>query len=138
MTKRLATLTSCLAIGIVGAGCGSDNGGGSGGGSDKPSDSGSAYGGGGGSKEAKAGTKVEMKDIQFKPMAITVKKGQAVQWTNNDSVTHNVTKEKGPGPDFKSSDLNGGDTYSYTFKTTGKFDYVCTIHPNQTGTVTVK
>jgi plastocyanin len=131
---RLAALTSCALV-LAFAGCGSDD-------SDKSSDSGGGGGSAkpqsGGSGGAKAGTKVSMKDIKFVPMNVTIKQGQTVEWTNNDSVTHNVTKESGPGPEFKSANLNGGDTYKFTFKTAGKFDYVCTIHPNQTGSVTVQ
>jgi amicyanin len=138
MLRTAACLLSVLAL--AAAGCGSDDtssgdsGNSSGGGS-------SGYGGkpkSGGSGGAKASTSVSMKDIKFVPADVTVKKGQTVQWTNNDSVPHNVTKESGPGPEFKSSTLNGGDTYKYTFTTPGTFDYVCTIHPNQAGTITVK
>jgi plastocyanin len=141
MLRATACLASVLALAV--AGCGSDSK------SDKSSDSGGSSGGGGGygdqskpksggSGGAKAGTSVMMKNIKFVPMDVTVKKGDTVVWTNNDSVTHNVTKEKGPGPDFKSSNLDGGDTYKYKFTAPGKYDYVCTIHPNQAGTVTVK
>lgn len=128
MSRLLASLGAVVVL--AGVGCGGDSGGG---------DKQPASGAGDSSKgSSKAATKVGMKDIQFVPRDIAVKKGQAVTWTNSDSVTHNVTKENGPGADFKSSNLSSGATYKYTFKTAGKFDYVCTIHPNQTGTVTVK
>lgn len=112
MDRLLACLGTALVLAVAGCG-GSDSGG---------SDN----------------TQVDMKDIKFAPMDITVKKGQTVTWTNSDSVPHNVTKENGPGADFKSSNLDGGATYKHTFDSAGKFDYVCTIHPNQTGSVTVR
>jgi plastocyanin len=31
---------------------------------------------------------------------------------------------------------NGG-TYSHTFNTPGTYDYLCTLHSNMTGTITV-
>ena len=128
MDRLLACLGTALVLAVAGCG-GSDSGG-----SDKQPASGDS-----GSKgSSDAGTQVDMKDIQFAPMDITVKKGQTVTWTNSDSVPHNVTKENGPGADFKPSNLDGGATYKHTFDSAGKFDYVCTIHPNQTGSVTVR
>jgi plastocyanin len=67
---------------------------------------------------------------------VTVKAGDKVTWTNKDSVGHDVT-----GDNFKSGDSGGlqnGDTFSHTFDKKGKFDYVCTVHPGMTGSVTVK
>jgi plastocyanin len=34
--------------------------------------------------------------------------------------------------------MNEGDTFQQTFKEAGKYDYVCTVHPNMTGTVEVQ
>jgi plastocyanin len=130
MTTRLASpllLISCLALAPL-TGCGG-------------SDSSSSSGGGGGSaaKGPVADKSVDMKDIQFVPKAVTIKKGQTIEWKNSDSVTHNVTEEKGPGgKKFASPNVNGGQTFKHTFAAAGTYDYVCTIHPNQTGTVTVR
>jgi plastocyanin len=137
MTRAIATLCSILVLGVVAAGCG---------GSDKSGSSDSSSSGGSTAPKssapakstAKPDVKVVMKNIQFMPMNITVKKGQTVQWTNNDSVTHNVTKDSGPGASFKSPNVNPGSKYQTTFDTPGKVHYLCTIHPNQTGTITVK
>jgi len=82
-----------------------------------------------------------MKDIAFKPASVTVKKGGTVKWTNDDSVGHDVTEESGPGPKFKSGSaggLQGGDTFQQKFDAAGTVKYVCTVHPNMKGTVTVK
>jgi plastocyanin len=82
-----------------------------------------------------------MKDIAFNPSNITVAKGGSVTWTNDDSVGHDVTKESGPGADFKSGDPGGiapGSDFTQKFDTAGTIKYVCTVHPGMEGTVTVK
>jgi amicyanin len=129
MTRSIALLFACLALGIVAAGCG--------GGSDDSSDSGSSdtkaqpapksEGGGG---------EVTMKDIKFDPSELTVKAGDTVTWTNDDSVAHDVT-----GDSFKSGDAGGmqsGDTFEHKFDKAGTFDYVCTVHPGMKGSVLVQ
>jgi plastocyanin len=84
--------------------------------------------------------KVSMKNIAFDPKTVTVSKGGTVEWTNDDSVNHDVTKKGGPGPNFSSGkgNLAGGDTYKQTFNTPGTIQYVCTIHPGMAGTIVVK
>jgi len=79
-----------------------------------------------------------MQDIEYVPKEVTVKKGGTVTWTNSDSVTHTVTKEGGPGAEFDSGNMEVDDTFEQKFDMPGTIDYVCTIHPNQTGTITVE
>ncbi|MGH2714284.1 MAG: plastocyanin/azurin family copper-binding protein [Thermoleophilaceae bacterium] len=130
MTRWLALLLACMALGLVVAGCGGDDdddGGGGGGGAattEQPA------GGGGG------GAEVSLKDIQFGPSEVTVSVGDTVTWTNEDSVDHDVTADS-----FSSGEaggLAGGDTFEHTFGEAGTFDYVCTVHPGMEGTVVVK
>jgi plastocyanin len=78
---------------------------------------------------------IEMKNIKFVPHDVTVKVGQKITWTNNDSPPHNVTATK--GATFKSDTINPGATFDYTPTKAGTIDYVCTIHPGQDGTITV-
>ena len=79
---------------------------------------------------------VSINNFKFSPSSITVKKGTTVTWTNNDSVGHTVTETDGKdGP--KSSDLNQGQSFSFTYNTVGTFKYHCSIHTNMTGSVTV-
>jgi plastocyanin len=146
MKTRLAMLCTCLALGLVAAGCGSSN-------NDssttaaakapattKPADTGTS-GSSGGATAGANGKNVVMKDISFKPSSVTVPKGGSVTWTNEDTVGHDVTKISGPGPSFKSGTaggLNGGDTYKQTFTKAGTVKYVCTVHPGMEGTVVVK
>jgi plastocyanin len=81
------------------------------------------------------GVNVSMKNIKFVPMEIQAKVGQKITWTNDDPVAHTVTAQK--GADFDSGTVNSGGTFSFTPKKAGTIDYVCTIHPGQTGTITV-
>ena len=77
-----------------------------------------------------------MKNIQYVPAAITAKVGQKIVWTNTDGqIPHTVTAKD--GADFDSGTLQPGSTFEYTPKKAGKISYVCEIHPNQKGTITV-
>jgi len=78
---------------------------------------------------------VELKNFAFTPNTLTVKTGTKITWTNNDSVSHTVTVDSGTGPD--SATLKHGDTYTYTFKEIGTFNYHCKIHTSMKGSVTV-
>jgi len=78
---------------------------------------------------------VSMKDIKFVPEKIAVKVGQKIDWTNDDTVPHNVTATD--GADFASDTINGGGTYSYTPTKAGVIQYVCTIHSGQDGEIRV-
>jgi plastocyanin len=134
MTKLLALILACLALGLVVAGCGGDDDddGGGGGASEQP-----ANGGGGG-----GGAQVGMKDIQFDPKDITVKAGETITFTNDEAVAHDVHKTSGPGKDFASGPTGGmqeGDTFKLTLDKPGKYEYVCNVHaPGMAGSITVK
>jgi plastocyanin len=131
MARWLAMLLACMALGLVVAGCGDDDddeGGGGAATTEEP-----AGGGGGGGS---GGTEVSMEGIAFNPAEVTVKAGDTVTWTNNDSVAHDVTADS-----FKSGaggGMSGGDTFEHTFQEAGSFDYVCTVHPGMEGTVVVE
>jgi plastocyanin len=137
MTRWLAMLLACLALGLVVAGCGGDDDDDGGGGdgaatTEQPAGGGDEGGGGGGG----GGTEVSMEGIQFDPAEVTVAVGDTVTWTNNDSVDHDVTADS-----FSSGEaggLAGGDTFEHTFDEAGSFDYVCTVHPGMEGTVVVE
>jgi plastocyanin len=137
MTKLLALILACLALGLVAAGCGGDDdddGGGGGGASNSEQPAGGGGGGG--------GTQVSMKNIQFSPKDVTVKPGETITFTNDESVPHDVHKTSGPGDDFSSGDTGGmqqGDTFKLTLDKPGKYEYVCKVHaPGMAGSITVK
>jgi plastocyanin len=138
MNRWLALLLACLALGLVAAGCGDDDddGGGGGGGAAEQTEQTEEPAGDGGAEAGGGSAEVSMEGIKFNPAEISVKVGDTVTWTNNDSVGHDVT-----GDDFKSGDpgaLQNGDTFEHTFDKAGTFDYVCTVHPGMEGSVSVK
>ena len=79
---------------------------------------------------------VSIKEFAFTPASTTVKKGTTVTWTNQDQDAHTVTSTGSGGP-LRSPTLQTGQSYQYTFTTPGTFEYLCTIHPFMTATVTV-
>ncbi|MGZ4268458.1 MAG: cupredoxin domain-containing protein [Solirubrobacteraceae bacterium] len=79
--------------------------------------------------------KITMQNIAYSPASVTVKKGQKVEWVNQDTVAHNVTSSDGT---LKSSTFGQGGTFTWTANKTGTIAYVCTIHPGMKGTLTVQ
>jgi plastocyanin len=87
------------------------------------------------SPEASSTNSVSIVNMDYSPTSITVKKGTAVTWTNNDDVTHTVTADSGNA--FDSGNMDKGKTFSHTFDTVGTFAYHCMYHSNMHGKVTV-
>jgi plastocyanin len=131
MTKLLALMLAGLALSLAACGGDDDNGGAST--SDQPADTGGA---------ASGGVQVSLKNIQFDPKDITVKPGETITFTNDESIPHDVHKQSGPGGDFSSGADGGmqqGDTFKLKLDRPGKYDYVCHVHaPGMAGTITVK
>ena len=134
MRKLLVLMLACLALGLVACGGDDDDDGGGGGGGAATTEE--PAGGGGG------GAQVSLKDIQFDPKDITVKPGETITFTNDESIPHDVHKQSGPGADFASGPdggMNQGDTFELKLDKPGKYDYVCHVHaPGMAGTITVK
>jgi len=136
MKKLFALILACLALGLVAAGCGGDD----------NSSSSSDSGGDGASKAEEpsggGGAKVGMQNVQFVPKDITVKPGETITFTNDESIPHDVHKTSGPGKDFSSGDTGGmqqGDTFKLKLTEAGEYGYVCNVHaPGMAGTITVK
>jgi len=78
---------------------------------------------------------VTIQGFKFSPADVAVNVGDTVVWTNKDSAPHTVESSDGV---LKSDELSSGDTYSWTAKKAGKWDYKCGIHPSMKGTVTVQ
>ena len=77
---------------------------------------------------------VQIANFAFGPANITVTKGTTVSWSNGDAVDHTVVATD---TSFISKNLGHGATFEHTFDTDGTFVYVCGIHSQMTGTITV-
>lgn len=80
---------------------------------------------------------VAIKDYMFSPMAIKVKPGTTVTWTNKDSVSHTITADTLSSDAPSSQDIAMGKSYSFTFNKAGTYTYHCFPHPFMHGTVVV-
>ena len=79
---------------------------------------------------------VAVKDDFFKPNAVTILKGTRVVWTWRGEGRHNVVAAQGPS-EFRSIIKREG-TYGHTFKRTGTWQIVCTVHSGMNMKVVVK
>jgi plastocyanin len=82
---------------------------------------------------ARAIVKVSMRNMQFYPRTLKIKKGDVVEWKNDDLVPHTATSAS-----FDSGSMNPGTSWRHTFTKAGQVAYVCTFHPTMTGVVVVR
>ncbi len=74
-------------------------------------------------------------DNGFSRADLAVVAGTTVTWTNTGRRAHTVT---GSAASFGSEGaFGGGGTYTHTFTSAGTFPYICTIHNDMSGTITV-
>ena len=78
---------------------------------------------------------VVIDNFTFGPQELSVAVGTTVKWVNHDDIPHNViNKDKV----FRSKALDTDDSYSFTFASSGTFDYFCGLHPHMQGKIIVK
>ncbi len=71
----------------------------------------------------------------YVPNPVTVQIGATVTWINDDNVSHTSTSSVSV---WNSGDMPPGSRFSFTFQTAGVFNYLCLVHPNMVGTITVQ
>jgi len=79
---------------------------------------------------------VTIKDFKFIPQEITIKRGQTLNWLNQEKRQYHSVWFEALGeeePDYIFPD----ESYEREFKQTGSFPYRCGPHPKMTGTVHV-
>lgn len=86
------------------------------------------------SPPSSAKASVSISNFAFSPATLTVAKGTAVTWTNNDGAPHTVTSTSGA---FDSGSLANGKSFTFTFSTPGTYTYRCNIHTSMTGQIVV-
>lgn len=72
-----------------------------------------------------ANQSVSIRDNRFSPQEVRIDPGDTVIWTNQGSRVHDVRSDTG---EFRSGDMQPGDTYSHTFTEEGYYYYHCTYH----------
>ena len=76
---------------------------------------------------------VSIANFAFSPGTVTIQEGDSVTWTNNDSTPHTAT-----GNGFDTEAISPGQSSTVPFATAGNYTYVCSIHPQMSGTVVVE
>ncbi len=78
---------------------------------------------------------VEIADFDFSPRELTVQAGAAITWTNRDSAPHDATDAAGA---WATGTLRQGKSAAIVFDSPGEYEYLCTVHPDMKGTLTVE
>jgi plastocyanin len=78
---------------------------------------------------------VDIRSFKYKPVAVTVKKGGRVRWTNADTAAHTATAD---ARSFDTQTIDEGASRTVTMTRAGSFPYHCDFHPFMKGTVVVR
>ncbi|MGV9409096.1 cupredoxin domain-containing protein [Nocardia sp. NPDC003693] len=126
----VTVLSGALALG----GCGSDK-------SDSPTTSTPATSTSGAADTSgprpAASVTVTVDDMKFSPANLTVKAGDTVLWKFADKAPHAVQGIGDVALGINSPIIRTGE-WSYTFTSPGTYRYLCPLHPDMKGTVTVE
>ncbi len=76
--------------------------------------------------DAEFGAAVTIRDFAVSPDPVSIRVGEAIAWTNQDSAPHTATMEDGS---CATSSISQGSTAKLTFSTAGTYTYKCAIHP---------
>jgi plastocyanin len=77
---------------------------------------------------------VAIADRSYDPDPVRAKVGEAIQWTNEDSVPHTATLH---GVDCDTGQLSRGQQGVLVFTEAGTYDYRCRVHSSMHGTITI-
>jgi plastocyanin len=81
------------------------------------------------STKASDSERVSVRDDRFSPRSVTVSRGGKVTWRWRGDNPHNVRFRKVPsGASRRGSDTQTSGRFARTFKKSGRYRYVCTIH----------
>ncbi len=71
---------------------------------------------------------------EYQPSLLTVPVGTTVTFVNKSTETHTITSPLG----IFDAGIDPGQSYTYTFTKPGSYDFICSPHPEMTGTITVQ
>ena len=77
---------------------------------------------------------ITIKNFEFSPRDLVIPVGSKVIWVNKDEEPHKISEVNST---FTSQPLDTDGNFTYEFKTAGKFEYFCTVHPRMTGHIIV-
>ena len=77
---------------------------------------------------------VVISSMKFNPAELTIKRGDTVEFVNQDLVVHDITQD--PDKTWSSSKLAHGQSYKITLRESTP--YFCSIHPVMKGRITVQ
>ena len=86
---------------------------------------------------------IDMVNNAFVAANVTISAGDSVLWVNAEDPSrgsdgeHDVV-DAGTGNELSPDLLNPGDSFSFEFDTPGVFNYLCDVHQNMYGTITVQ
>ncbi|GAB2722044.1 hypothetical protein GCM10027089_52480 [Nocardia thraciensis] len=80
---------------------------------------------------------VSVDNMKFSPSALTIRAGDTVTWKFSDSAPHGVQGIGDAALGINSPILTEGE-WSHTFTSPGTYRYLCPLHPEMRGTITVQ
>ncbi|MGW4631713.1 cupredoxin domain-containing protein [Nocardia sp. NPDC004415] len=80
---------------------------------------------------------VDVSGMKYSPADATIKVGETVTWKFSDKAPHNVQGIGDKAMGINSPIIDKGE-WSYTFTQPGTYRYLCTLHPDMRGTITVE
>ncbi len=88
---------------------------------------------------APATVALSIKDFAYSPRTVTVKAGDVLGWTNDDSAAHTATLDDGLCDTGRIGGGSAGDrAFVFSAEAAGRtFSYHCAIHPRMTATIVV-
>jgi plastocyanin len=85
---------------------------------------------------AQATVSVTIRNYTYQPASLTIAPGTTVRWTNLQFDANDVTAREGPVL-FRSPQLRGGESFSFTFTAPGTYRYESSPHPFMVGEIVV-
>jgi plastocyanin len=76
-----------------------------------------------------------MRDLRFTPPALTVARGDTIEWINRDIVPHTTTALDSA---WNSGNVAAGGRFRFVARRAGSHRYVCGYHPDMTGRIVVR
>jgi plastocyanin len=79
---------------------------------------------------------IDVSGMKYSPADVTIKVGETVTWKFSDKAPHNVQGIGDKAMGINSPIIDKGE-WSYTFTQPGTYRYLCSLHPDMRGSITV-